>query len=114
MAKVKCIHCGKEFVIPKKTKEINPNSKEIVDIIEVFSKINPDIRYGHRGYRNDAEALIKRFGVEEALNFAKFAVKIQGQPFSPTITTPTALRNKLGDLMVYYKKSSSGRTAHIK
>lgn len=112
--KVKCIHCGKEFVIPKKIKEINPNAKVISDIIEIFSDINPTINYGHRGYRSDADAIIKKFGAEEALNFAKFAVKIQGQPFSPTITTPTALKNKLGDLMVYYKKSSSGRTVHIK
>ena len=118
MPKIKCPHCEKEFSMTKK--ELFPpkpvasgNVRAIVDMIEIFSEISPAINYGHRGYRTDAGEIIGKLGVEKALNTAKFAVSIQGQPFAPTITTPTQLRHKLGDLIAYYKKNTSGRTVHI-
>lgn len=118
MVKIKCKKCGEEFSMTKK--ELFPpkpvpslHTQAVVDMIEIFSVINPTINYGHRGYRADAEVIIGKFGVDKALNTAKFAVQIQGQQFAPTITTPTALRYKLGDLLSYYKKNAGGRTIKI-
>lgn len=118
MPKIKCPKCEHEFkmtkaeLFPPKVM-VGTNGKEIAEIIEVFAGINPTINYGHKGFRSDAQELIEKLGFEKALNTAKFAVDIQGQQFAPTITTPTQLRYKLGDLIAYYKKNSQGRTVHI-
>jgi len=115
--KIKCKKCGEEFSMTKKElfppKPVNSNNQAIVDMIEIFAQINPAIPYGHRGYRNDAEALIKAIGAEKALEAARVAVKVQGAQFAPQISTPTALRHKLGDLMSYYKRTVMGRTVEI-
>jgi len=101
----------KELFPPKEVDQYV--SKAIVDIIEAFIEINPTLNYGHKGQRAAAETLFKQFG-EAALRMAKYAVQIQGQPFSPTITSPMALVNKIGDLMVYHKRNTTGNTVNIK
>jgi hypothetical protein len=112
--KVNCPNCNHAFDTDEvSAKGVIPETQTIVDMIEIFSKVNPTINYGHRGYRKDALTLIKKLGAEKALRAAEFAVEIQGQPFSPTITTPTALKYKLGDLIVFHKKSTSGRTIDL-
>ncbi len=117
MVKIKCPHCEKQFTKTKKElfppKPVDGDHRAIVDMIEIFQEINPVINYGHRGYRKDAKFMIDKFGIDKALNTARLAVQIQGQQFAPTITTPTQLRHKLGDLIAYYKKNETGRTIEI-
>jgi hypothetical protein len=117
MIKIVCPACGHEFEKTKKAllppKVVNEHAKTIAEMIEIFAEINPSINYGHKGYRTDAQAIIEKIGVEKALSSARYAVLIQGQPFSPTITTPTALRNKFGDLVSFHKKNAQGRSVVI-
>lgn len=77
-------------------------------VFEVFYKtINPAINYGNKGTRSAAEWLVKKYGLEKTIAMAKFACEIQGQPYSPTITTPYQLKENLGKLVVYAQKQSN-------
>ena len=80
--------------------------KEINELISLFEEINPTINYGNKTLRKDLEELLKKFGREKLENTIKYAISVQSQKYSPTITTPTQLKNKLGDLMVYYNKEN--------
>lgn len=74
-------------------------------LFDIFYKtINPNINYGHKGNRNDAKWLIDKYGLEKVLNAAKYAVSVQGKQYAPTITTPSQLKNKMSELIIYQKK----------
>jgi len=79
---------------------------EINQIFNIFYKsINPTINFGNKTNRKAIEDLIKKMGFEKTLNTVNYAVKVQGEKYAPTITTPYQLYNKLGDLMVYYLRN---------
>ena len=81
--------------------------QEINLLLKEFETINPTINYGNTTQRKTLEEFIKKWGYEKTMNTVRFAVSIQGKKYSPTITTPIQLKNKLGDLLVYHKKESS-------
>jgi len=91
--------------------EIEPkhsSTDPVNQVFEVFYKtINPAINYGNKGTRSAAEWLVKKYGLEKTIAMAKFACEIQGQPYSPTITTPYQLKENLGKLVVYAQKQSN-------
>lgn len=75
-------------------------------IFEIFYEtVNPAIQYQNKTQRTAATELIKKIGLEKAINAAKYAVSIQGQKYSPTITNPYQLLNKYGELQSYYLKN---------
>jgi len=73
----------------------------------VFIKVNPGINFGHKNQRESAKWLIDKYGIEKTLAFAEAAVVAQGKKYAPTITSPTHLKEKLGELNVYYSKESN-------
>lgn len=79
-------------------------------ILTLFhDSINPTINYAHKGQRQAVEALAKKLGWEKLDKLVNYALSVQGQKYAPTITTPYQLKEKLGDLMVYYKKNNQQR-----
>lgn len=89
-------------------------AKEIDDkngvnaVVEVFYRtVNPAINYGNKTTRSAAEWLIKKYGLEKTIKMAEFACQIQGQPYTPTITTPYQLKENLGKLIVYAQKQAN-------
>jgi hypothetical protein len=82
-------------------------SNEINKVIEVFYKFNPMIKFGNTSQRKAVDRMIKRLGFEKTLASAIVAIEIQGKPYSPTITSPIQLENKLGELIAFYKKQSN-------
>ena len=82
------------------------SANEVNLLLKEFEEINPTINYGNKTERKTLEELIKKWGYEKTLNTIKFAVSVQGKKYSPTITKPTQLKNKMGELLVFHKKQS--------
>lgn len=66
--------------------------------------------FGHKGYRRDAEKLIKLYGLEEACKMADQAIYSNlTNRFAPVITNPTEMLSKLPKLKASIAKSELDR-----
>jgi len=88
-------------------------ANEINQIITLFNKINPVINYANKTQRDAVDGLIEKLGFEKLVRTIEYAVSIQGQQYAPTITTPIQLKNKLGDLLVFWKRNNTNRTVKV-
>jgi len=75
----------------------------IVAILDAFVPITVKVNYGNKAEREAAAELIDRVGFEQALFFAKKAVestqlRIKGDQYSLSITSPTELNRKFAKL----------------
>lgn len=85
---------------------VNPPN-EINEIFRLFyESVNPLVPFNNKTQRDAAEELIKKFGFEKVKQMTEYAISIQGKDYTPTITTPLQLKNKFGDLIVYYKREN--------
>lgn len=85
-----------------------PEADEVNQLFKIFYEtINPNINYAHKGNRNDAKWMIDKWGLDKILMTAKYAISIQGKPYSPTITTPSQLKNKMSELRIYAEKQKT-------
>ena len=82
-------------------------------IITLFKKINPTINYGNKTQRSAVTTLIEELGYDKLVKTVEYCVSVQGNQYAPTITTPLQLKNKLGDLLVYWKKNNTSRTVKV-
>lgn len=98
-----------ELVDNKKSSFKEPN--QINTLIDKFEPINPsyDRLFPHKGQRNALERMIKKHGFEELSKLLDALPDILSKKYSPVITTPVALENKLGDLMMFIKKNGGRR-----
>jgi hypothetical protein len=85
----------------------NKFSQEIVNVMELFSQINPSIQYGNKTQRKACEDMFKKFGYENTIKMVKQVLKVQGNKYAPTATTPYAMYTKLGDFKVYFDKNKT-------
>jgi hypothetical protein len=99
----------KEKVSKDKTISISENkfSQEIVNVMELFSQINPSIQYGNKTQRKACEDMFKKFGYENTIKMVKQVLGVQGNKYAPTATTPYAMYTKLGDFKVYFDKNKT-------
>jgi len=80
----------------------------INEIFDIFYKtVNPTINFGHKTNRAAVEFMVKKFGLNKVKKLATYACSVQGNKYAPTIVTPYQLREKMGELMVYYKKENN-------
>ena len=107
--------CGEEITYEEefslKDKTIN---KQIFSLMKTFMDFNPGIKINQKTHRKACEEIIEKFGYEKALNTVKWTLSIQGKNYTPTVTTPTQLINKLGDLKVYAERQKQQQTQIIK
>ena len=95
----------KEYIAtPCVADKVNVNN-----FLKVFNEFNPGMNWGNKTERSSAEWLIEKYGEENAINTAKYALSIQAEKYAPKITTPYLLKTKLGDLLAYYKKQSNNQ-----
>ena len=88
--------------------DIVSTADEIKQVFELFyNSINPTISFGNKTQRKSAEDLIKKFGLEETIAMTQYAISIQGTKYSPVITTPYQLKEKLGQLAIYKKQKET-------
>lgn len=85
----------------------------IIEIFNIFKKINPVINYGNRTNRKVALELIKKFGLDEMKRLTAYAVSVQGRDYAPTITTPHQLKEKLAQLKIYHDKNNKSKYTSI-
>ena len=88
-----------------KDKVINPLSKEINNILTLYTAINPIINYGHYANRKAVESLIKKFGYDNAYVMTKKVLEIQGRKYAPVVDTPSKLINKIGAIKIYFERN---------
>jgi hypothetical protein len=85
----------------------NKFSQEIVDVMELFSQINPSIQYGNKTQRKACEDMLKRFGYENTIKMVKQVLGVQGNKYAPTATTPYTMYQKLADFKIYFDKQKT-------
>lgn len=107
------------FVGQKKEKK-EKSKREIVgqnegenEMMNIFYKINPTLNFGNRTERAAVTYLYEKLGKEKALSTANAAIAIHGVKFAPTITTPLQLKNKLSELVSFYKKNQANQIKEI-
>lgn len=90
----------------KEDTEADASGKDINDIICLFKEINPSyIQLLKRKVQRDAiSRLVKVLGREKLEVAIKYAEKSNTMPFSPVITTPIQLEEKLGALRAFVQK----------
>lgn len=79
----------------------------INELLNEFKPVNPTLNFGNKTQRKALEEMVKQFGYEKVLNTIRYAVSIQGNPYSPVITTPYQLKENMGKLMIYYQKENN-------
>ncbi len=97
----------KDIVKKRENTSENKFSQEIVDIIELFSQINPSIQYGNKTQRKACEDMLKRFGYKNTIKMVKQVLEVQGNKYAPTATTPYTMYQKLADFKIYFDKQKT-------
>jgi len=92
-------------------KELNKNIQEVIDLF--YNSINPNINYGNKTTRSACKFLIDKYGIDATKKATEYAISIQGQPYSPTITTPHELKEKMSKLILYKQKESNNKGKDI-
>ncbi len=83
---------------------------DVNKIFDIFYKtVNPALNWGNKTQRTGAQWLVDKVGIDRAVKITQYACSVQGKQYAPTITTPYKLKEKFGDLMIYYKKNNSKR-----
>ena len=85
------------------------SGKEINDLIDLFKKVNPsyDRLFRNKTQRSALLRLLQKHGPEKIEWVLKVLPKTNGLKFSPTITTPIQLEDKLGSLIAFIKKEEN-------
>jgi len=92
------------------------NGKIINDLIEKFKQVNPSYErfFGNTTQRASLERLVKKFGAEEIGKIIDMLPHIFGKPYSPRITSPYQLEQKLADLIAYLQAEKSRGNDFVK
>jgi hypothetical protein len=86
------------------------DAKEINSILEKFQMLlNPTINYGNKTQRKAVSDLLALLGMDKLIRTIEYAASIQKEQFSPVITTPYQLKEKLSQLTVYFNKHSTSK-----
>jgi hypothetical protein len=86
---------------------LSEHSSQISPLIKEFEEINPTIKYNNKTQRKACEELISKFGYEKVVATLNYYKSIRGEKFSPVITTPYELQQKMGQLLTFYNKSTN-------
>ena len=80
--------------------------------LNLFKDINPSYKqlFGNKTQRSAMERLLKEHGEKKIEWCLELLPQIAGKKYSPLITTPLQLENKLGELLVFMKKESGNKT----
>lgn len=98
----------------KDISEASPRS-ESQELFKLFYEtINPNINFANKTDRFAADWLISKYGLDKTLAAAKFAVSIQGQKYSPTITTPYQLKEKMAALAKFKKQEEAPKKGFLR
>jgi len=88
--------------------------KQIADVIEAFKDVNPSYNrlFGIPPQREAAWRLIQQHGLKRTFDMVAYLQHSNAERYAPTITTPSQLESKLGELKAWadkQRKTSSGK-----
>jgi len=103
----------------KDTQEKGIATQSVADInplIELFKEVNPSYErlFGNTTQRSAMERMLKKYGREKIEQIIKFLPKIFGKPYSPVITTPYLLEQKMANLIAYMQNQRSKKEGVLK
>ena len=108
---------------PELESESEPESESILankfaknkinKLLKYFYELNPVFNFGNKTQRKAIDDILKKMSFEKAEAMIKYAISIQGEKYAPTITTPIQLKNKMGDLLIFYKKNKQNSPLSI-
>ena len=81
----------------------------VKEVMGIFYKINPTLNWANKTFRSSADFLIEKFGYEETIAMAKIAVSIQGKQWSPTVTNPWELKEKLLKVKMFLDRQKANQ-----
>jgi len=88
----------------KRPERSSEEEKQINEVINIFKLgINPMIKFFRLDVRDASFDLIKQLGFDRTCKIAEYAISIQTREYSPTITTPSQLRDKLPQVQKFYE-----------
>lgn len=93
--------------IPCKSVDLLPVKNEVQKILDMFYEFNPGLNFGNITQRVAVEWLLNKMGEEKLIGTINYYKSIMAERYSPKITTPLEMKNKLGDLLNFYNKSLS-------
>ena len=107
----------KQVATQKRYKQRDINKENVVattsvaeprinDFIDMFRNVNPSFKrlFANTTQRAAMERLLKEHGREKITWVMDVLPKISGMKYAPTITKPTQLEDKLGDLVAFVRK----------
>ena len=99
----------KETLTKGKSNGITVTGKEFNNLIFLFEPINPNFEriYSNKTQRSALERMVKKHGIEKVTKVIQALPEVINKPYSPRITTPYVLEQKLGDLIAFMKQERS-------
>ena len=83
------------------------DTDEINQIFDIFyNSVNPTINYGNKTSRLAVKELLDKYPLDDLKRITEYACSVQGKPYTPVITTPYQLKEKLGALKIYKDKEN--------
>lgn len=84
--------------------------KQIGEIIDAFKIVNPSYKtlFARNPQRQAAYRLLQQFGYDPLLKMIAYLQHSNAARFAPTITTPSQLESKLGELKAWADKQRNG------
>lgn len=98
---------NKRKKVPSRSAE---EEKSIADIIEAFKDVNPSYKtlFPRTPQREATWRLLEQFGFQKLVAMVAFLKHSNATRYAPTITTPSQLESKLGELIAWGEKQRSG------
>lgn len=93
--------------VPARTAQ---EEKDIADVIEAFQHVNPTYKqlFSRSPQREAAFRLLLQFRKEPLLKMVAYLQHSNGRKYAPTITTPSQLESKMGELKAWADKQRNG------
>jgi len=107
---------NKDTTTEVETSESQEINQCITDTIQAFKEtVNPTINFGNKTNRQAVKDLLKlgKGDYSKLKELVDYAISVQGKSFSPTITTPYQLREKLGALRIYNQKEDNNKVKFV-
>ena len=84
--------------------------REVNDMIALFERVNPSYEqlFKKKNQRDAMARLLKKHGRERMEGAIAIMIETSSAKYAPVITTPVELENKLGQLLLFAKKSEGG------
>ena len=80
------------------------NHKHIVDVFDIFKKVNPTLNYGNNTYRDATFKLFETEGYVKTIAWGNYSITIHKEEYAPKIFNPYELMIKLPNLKLFWNK----------